>query len=204
MIVAWENIQIIHHSCTNRFRTRTSKCGDNVAPKQRLEGLRQRTPQVGRAQQQRRKDEYRPLAEVIRHGHPEEIEQAEHQDGPDEQRAGFRLRLVELEAEDVKGGSQAADGEVGEEGEGAYGSEADVLLGARPAERIVGIVRVGHGVEDEVAIFGRGVQLHRAVRGVYVLERAHIEDIVLVLWRPRERPYERRRGGRRGLVINKK
>lgn len=147
-----QKVQIIHHRSTQSFSRRPGKGSDNITPEQRLERLRDSAPEVCQGQEQRGEDEHRALAEIVGNRDPEEVEDAQDQDWPGKERRRLTLRLVEFLTQDVEGGGEAADGIVGHESEGADAGEADVFFPSRPSERVIRVVWIGCGMEDQLAV----------------------------------------------------
>lgn len=144
-----QKVQIINHSSPKRLRRTPRKRSDDITPPQTLETLRTRSPYIRHTQQQTAKDKNGPFAKVVCEGNPEEIEDAEDEDGPEEEIGRLNGGFVEFLAQDEEGWGEAADGEICEKGKCADGRESDVLLVAGPAEGIVWVGFGGVGEENE-------------------------------------------------------
>ena len=98
----------VDHGSTQRFGAAARKSSDNVRPQQTLEALRAGSPHVGDGEEERREHEDGPLTKVVGYRDPEEVEEAEDEDGPYQEVARLGHGLVEFQMQDEKRGSQSA------------------------------------------------------------------------------------------------
>lgn len=104
--------------------------------------------------------------------------QTKDQDWPEQKSGRLSLRLSEFDTQAIESRSQTTDTVVGEEGERTDAGKGDVLLPARPAQRIVWIVGVRPRVQNNLGVACGRVQLHSTLGIVEFLERTETHRCV--------------------------